>query len=221
MAVSGEYAAINTLATYLEGPLPPSVFAAVAPSNESPGQLTGSPIARGWKDQRQDAKYPAIVLDAAPGTRSAFQPRTLYEIDPQDEDINVQILVALATIELPVMCNVFARNSKQRAQVLRALEVAIHASALDSMSGQLALTMLDYSDQPMTIHRSGTPYYMDSTGSVGRDEFRAIMPLTIEYPEVVPMTVARFRKLTIQWDVRPEGTPAQSPLETTTIFDLT
>jgi len=208
-------AAVAAVAAHLKTALPAELLG--GSPDGAPGEVAR--IVEGWAGPEQDILYTSIVVDApAPGDFTPAAPVLIDRTDPLvTTDANFTGYYSLGSIEVPIMLDVYAKSFAERAQALRAIEAALGVGILED-SHSLELVSADYHGQSITVWRSGAPRFTDSPGNTGAAEWRAIVPLTAELENVVPVTGARLLELRTQTTICIElALPAPSA-EQRTIF---
>jgi hypothetical protein len=189
-------AMIRTLQDYLDAPLPTELAAEADPV----GDLAH--VTDGWERLGHDLVYPTVSIDApVDGERVSSAPVPIVLVQPaQASDPTIEVYYHVGSVDTPLQLNVFAESKVQRAEVVHALEVALQGDVLNG-AGVLSLDSSHYFNLPIAYRREGPFRYMDTEGSVGADEWRAVCTVIAESHEIARVQTYRFIDLSIDWRV--------------------
>lgn len=207
-------AAVRTLADHFRAPLPPELADVL---NEPAGAVAAH-VAEGWESLEQDLEYPTIAIDAPiAGERLGHAPMVLELFDVDDHPEKVDVLIALASVTLPLNIEVFAKSRAERSRVLLAIERSFAAQSLDEES-RLDLVSPHYHGRMMGFRRAGPARFADTAGRVKADEWRAIVPVEADIEEVALVRFPRLRELRVGFSYGFATAAMAETIEFRTIF---
>lgn len=215
-------AMMETLADFLDQP----VFPAALRGHGIPtldDLMDSRPVVRGWENQDRRLLYPTLIIDnPVAGTRTNSSPKVIERglNNPAPTDPSEVVLVSVGNLELPLQLTVKADSRHQRALMVNALETHL-AAGIASGVGCLAIEAPAYFGRKIGYRREGGVRDLDTAGSVGGDEWQAVVEVVADASILHPLTVNRFLSLELQLQVFEPGMEDVTPIETIAVFDLT
>ena len=209
-------AMVKTLADHFRAALPAEFVAA---GIELVGDIAAH-IAEDWESQSQDLIYPTVGIDAPiPGERGGrigVPVKVEQPIDPSDP--NIVLYLQTAVVSTPLQVNIWADSKFQRSRVLAAVEAALIGDILEG-SGMIRVDSVHYHGLSMSFRRDGTAQYLDSAGTVGKEEWRAVLTVVAESHEVVKVNAKRLIELELRTRAARWHEIDKVPEEIRTIFE--
>jgi len=215
-AIALTEAMVKSLADHFRAALPAEFVAAGV---ELVGDIAAH-IAEDWESQAEDIRYPTVGIDAPiPGERGGRVGVPIKVDEPADpSDPNVVLYLQTAVVSTPLQVNIWAESKWQRSRVLAAVEAALIGDILEG-SGMVRVSSAHYHGLPMSFRRDGTAQFLDSAGTVGKEEWRAVLTVVAESHEVVKVNATRLLELELRTRVARRHELDQVPEEIRTIFE--
>jgi hypothetical protein len=186
LALSVTDAMIRTLADYLKAPLPTALAAETDPVGDM------AHVTSGWERIGHDMVFPTVSIDApVDGERLSSSPTPITIVEASPGSAMVDVYYHVGSVETPIQINIFAESPEQRGRVLHALEQALQGDVLVG-AGDLQLDSSHYYDLPIGYRREGNFRNIDTEGSVGGDEWRAVGTVLADSHEIVREIVTYF-----------------------------
>jgi hypothetical protein len=185
-------AAVEALVAELKTALPAELTGAGAVSLTT----LGCKVVEGWPQPEVSLAYPTVAVHTpSAGNRIRHAPTMIQRVDPvSPTDPLFDAYFSVATLELPVVVDVFAKSPIERSKVLASLSAHLRAE-LASDQSTLEVTAADYFGQVIAYWADGTARHNDIAGRILAHEWRGTLPLVAEVDEIVLLKATRLLEL--------------------------